>query len=442
MDVWSSAIARIADEIGELAQLDVAHLRSDDLLAAHTEVARLGRLAGALQARFSGEIAKRSTPDQPGGGLARQQGFGSAGALVARTTGGSQAQARRSIEAGQAAVSPAPEAEPPYPAIAAAVFAGDLSVDMAGVIATGLDSIKDSVSDAELSSLERRLVKRALNLSLNEVRRMVARAVAHADYERHTEREERQYAERHLSWSEDATGMITFSGRLDPVTAAPIRTAIEQIVTHEFRARRDQDPQELDQRTVGQMRADALFTICRHVLGCADTDKQGIRTTLVVRVAREDIESGRGFGQIDGVAQPVSVSQIRRVAGDAGVLPAVLAGPSEVLDLGRQVRLFSRAQRLALLERDGGCAKCHAPPEHCEAHHIKWWDSGGRTDLANGVMLCTRCHHDVHRQGWDIVATANQVEFVPPASIDPLRRPRLGGVAALDPNFPDMAAAA
>jgi len=94
--------------------------------------------------------------------------------------------------------------------------------------------------------------------------------------------------------------------------------------------------------------------------------------------------------------------------------------------------MFTRAQRLALVERDGGCAKCHAPPEHCEAHHIRWWEHGGRTDLANGVMLCTRCHHDVHRQGWEILVRGGSVDFIPPPQIDPMRRARPGGLAAID----------
>jgi hypothetical protein len=93
--------------------------------------------------------------------------------------------------------------------------------------------------------------------------------------------------------------------------------------------------------------------------------------------------------------------------------------------------MFTPAQRLALLERDGGCAKCHAPPEHCEAHHIRWWEQRGRTDLANGVMLCTRCHHDIHRQGWEILVTYGRVEFIPPPTIDPARSPRPGGLGAV-----------
>jgi len=96
--------------VGDLARRDVSGLSQGDLMEAHDAVARLGRLAGTLQARFAGEIARRSTPDQFGGGLARQQGFGNAGLMVSRVTGGSQASAMRSIEAGLALM---PEAAAP-----------------------------------------------------------------------------------------------------------------------------------------------------------------------------------------------------------------------------------------------------------------------------------------------------------------------------------------
>lgn len=360
--------------------------------------------------------------------------------MVARVTGGSKADAQRAIHAGLAlhsdhavdAGAGAASRAPRYPAVAAAALAGDLSVGSAAMITTGLESATDRLPSAALHELERRLVEKAIGLAAHDVRRLVANAVARADRRGHQDRERQQYAERYLAWSEDHTGMVTLSARLDPVTAAPIRSAIEQVVTAQFRARRDQDPSAPDQRTVGQMRADALFDLCRHALGCAETASSGVRTTIVVRMSKADLESGEGLGRIDGVAVPVSVGELRRLAGDAGVVPQVLGGASETLDLGRSVRLFSRAQRLALLERDGGCAKCHAPPEHCEAHHIRWWDHGGGSDLSNGVMLCTRCHHDIHRQGWEIAVSGDAVTFVPPPYIDPGRRPRPGGAGAVD----------
>ena len=153
--------------------MDVSDLSHGDLLQAHDAVARLGRLTGTLQSRFAAEISRRSSPELPGGGLARQQGFGTAGQLVARVTGGTAAGAMRSIEAGRALMSggspvadpdgpdtldgsdttddtgttpttaPAPARAPRYPAVAQAALAGDLSVDAAGLITAGLETLTD-----------------------------------------------------------------------------------------------------------------------------------------------------------------------------------------------------------------------------------------------------------------------------------------------------------
>lgn len=157
-----------------------------------------------------------------------------------------------------------------------------------------------------------------------------------------------------------------------------------QKATASHRRRRDQDPGEVDARTVGQMRADALMELCRHALGCKDTERSGVRTTVVVRMSLEYLTRGQGVGRVDGIETPVAVSELRRLAGDAGLVPEVLGRDGQVLDLGRTVRLFTAAQRLALIERDGG-VRCHAPPEHCEAHHLRGWESGGGTNLAKGA---------------------------------------------------------
>lgn len=450
----AAQIEQASNLVGAVARTDVSDLSHEDFLAAYDAVAQLGRLADALRARFAGETARRSTPEHTGGGLARRQGFGSAGAMVASVTGGTTAGAWRAIEAGQAFVpqlptptaadrldgSPAPSLSPPrprFPVIAQAVQTGQLSVDAAAIITSGLASITDRVPSDQLHELERRLVDKAVRLNVKEVRRLVADAVARADLAGHQERERRHHEQRYLSWSEDHTGMVTLNARLDAVTAAPIRTVLEQMVTHQFRQRRGQDPLDKDQRTPGQLRLDALHDLARHALGCNNTNPSGVRTTIIVRMTLEDMTTGDGLGSIDGATQPVSVREVRRLAGDAGIIPTVLGGDSEVLDHGREVRMFTRAQRLALIERDGGCAKCHAPSEHCEAHHITWWEHGGKTDLSNGVMLCTRCHHDIHRQGWGITIRNGHVYFTPPPDIDPQQQPQLGGVAAITLMEPD-----
>src|SRR5660398_28682 len=101
----ATQIARVSALVGELARCDVSSLSQEDFLTAHHAVARLGRLTDTLEARFAGDLARRSAPDQPGGGLARRQGFGNAGTMLARLTGGSRAGALRSIEAGKAFMS-------------------------------------------------------------------------------------------------------------------------------------------------------------------------------------------------------------------------------------------------------------------------------------------------------------------------------------------------
>ena len=158
--------------------------------------------------------------------------------------------------------------------------------------------------------------------------------------------------------------------------------------------------------------------------------RSGIRTTLVVRVTQQDLERGTGWGTIDGIETLVSLESLGMCCGDAGTVFQFVDRHGNVLHQRPEERDFSVAQRNAMLARDGGCAKCHAPPAHCEAHHIVWWMHGGRSTVDNGVMLCTRCHHDVHRYGWTIEVIRGKVYFTPPGGDESTRF--LGGMAALD----------
>ncbi len=240
----AARIAHVSSLVGELARLEVSGLSQDDFLETYDAVARLGRLADALRARFGGDLARRSAPDLPGGGLARRQGFGNAGTMAASVTGGSRAGALRAIDAGRALIpdvatmlpepaillgagqacevgqSPTPR-QHRYPAVASTVLAGDLSVDAAGLVTAGLETLTDRGSSDQFHLFEQRLVDKAVNLAVHEVRRLVASAVARADLHGHQEQERRQYEQRYSTWSEDHTGMVTLTGRLDPVTAAP-----------------------------------------------------------------------------------------------------------------------------------------------------------------------------------------------------------------------------
>ena len=80
----------------------------------------------------------------------------------------------------------------------------------------------------------------------------------------------------------------------------------------------------------------------------------------------------------------------------------MLGGKSEGLDLGRAQRLYTAAQRRAMLLRDKTCRAegCDIPGTWCEAHHWLAWSEGGKTDLDDGVLLCNLHHHRVHDPTW------------------------------------------
>src|SRR5207245_1900142 len=106
----------------------------------------------------------------------------------------------------------------------------------------------------------------------------------------------------------------------------------------------------------------------------------------------------------DGPTVPSDAA--RRLACDAPVC-AVLHKGLETLNLGRTCRLPTRAQRRALMARDGGCRfpGC-GERRYVEAHHVVHWIDGGLTDLTNLVLLCWRHHHAVHEGGYTTALAA------------------------------------
>ncbi len=102
---------------------------------------------------------------------------------------------------------------------------------------------------------------------------------------------------------------------------------------------------------------------------------------------------------------PVALSQLARMLCDSEIGRMVMSAEGLPLDVGRTQRLYSGAQRRAVIVRDRQCSwnGCEVPAAHCEVHHIRWWDRhGGGTSVENGLLVCSHHHHVIHELSLDV----------------------------------------
>jgi hypothetical protein len=128
----------------------------------------------------------------------------------------------------------------------------------------------------------------------------------------------------------------------------------------------------------------------------------GRATTIIVTIDLDSLQQDLATGELVG-GPALSATEIRRLACTAGLVPMVLGGKGEILDLGREQRLYQPAQVKAMALRDRTCraAGCDMPASMCEAHHRSPWATGGRTDLADGLLLCSHHHHRIHDRRYE-----------------------------------------
>ena len=122
----------------------------------------------------------------------------------------------------------------------------------------------------------------------------------------------------------------------------------------------------------------------------------GLNATVVVLIPYETLLGGLKAARLD-TGEHISAGLARRIACEAGIIPAVLGGKSQVLDLGRSRRFHSRRTTLKATIEQGGCIDegCDAAPAFTQMHHPTAWSEGGRTD-GDGWMLCPSAHRRVH----------------------------------------------
>jgi hypothetical protein len=123
----------------------------------------------------------------------------------------------------------------------------------------------------------------------------------------------------------------------------------------------------------------------------------GLSATAVVLIPLDTLIGGLQAARLD-TGEVISPSLARKLACEAGIIPAVLDGASQVLDVGRKKRYATEAQRIVKTIEAGGCEieGCDEPPGRTHLHHLTRWVDGGQTDRDTLIMICGWHHARAH----------------------------------------------
>jgi hypothetical protein len=389
----SRAIARLHEVIDEVAQTPMWSMDPDEaaatLAAATRASARLAELEFRVAAHADDAAVGEAT------------GATSTAVWWANATNQTRREAFRQLHLATAL---AAGHEP----VRVALAAGDLVVEQAQVIVRAVEELPADLDQALVEQAERFLIDKAGQHDAKALRvlgrrlfEVIAPEEADAREAKLLEREERAAAESvRFTMTEDGHGKVHGRFTLDALTGAMLRKALLALAAPKHQAA-TQGP--LGERRPGPERMGRAFA---EYIQRYPTDQLphsgGLTATVVVTMGLDTLTGGLKAAQLD-TGERISPGLARRLACEAGIIPAVLSGPSEVLDVGRKTRFHTTPMRIALTIRDGGCTAdgCDWPPGLCHAHHDNLpWAQGGGTSAKDGRLLCPKHHTRAHDPGF------------------------------------------
>ena len=203
------------------------------------------------------------------------------------------------------------------------------------------------------------------------------------------------------SWASDSQWRL--NANLHPERGAVVKHVIDRIAKNE-----------------GITTAEALVRMAEIALAAMnDVDKPARplrgdeRAAVVVHfgASAADPRSAERDGVVaridDGPGLPRSV--VERLLCSGGIRTVVHDELGNVCNIGRRRRTVTERQFRALVLRDRHCTHPGCTSKAgLQAHHVKHWIDGGRTELANLVLLCERDHHALHDGEFEIEPLGRQ----------------------------------
>jgi hypothetical protein len=316
---------------------------------------------------------------------------------------------------------------------AAALGTGDLNLAQARVIVEALETLPKGLGDDLRVKAEAYLVEQAHKFGPRELRHLGRSVLEHLapeiadehDYQRLLAEEAAASAATKLTMRRRGDGSTDINARV-PDHAAGRLCAYLNAYTAPRRRHLDQrtidtpfgpltpptdpptDDDEADQLPIARRRGQAFVALLENIPTDSLPRHGGTATTVTITLDYHTLITAVGTATTS-TGQTITAGQARRLACQAGIVPVVLDGHSEILDVGRTRRLVTDAIRKALNLRDQGCTTigCSMPAEFCEAHHIVPWSRGGKTSLAHCKLLCPFHHHRAHDPTWQTHHHAN-----------------------------------
>jgi len=430
MSEIQDALRKASILLASAARADFAALDDKEVCSVLSLAEEVGRFADTARVQIASEVADRSRFELGDAGLSMRLGHRMPVHLIEERTRASQAEIFRRMRLGDVIrprVSFLGELLPgERPHVGAAMLEGSLGIDSARAIVSalkqacgGTEATPERMDAAEQSLVEAARVDGADLVAAEG--RLWRDAL---DPDGIEPRFEDTVLRRGVTIGRERNGLTDIHLKADSVSTALIKTALAdstvpgaapRFLSEEDAARArmlvegdDGESGEVhrDPRTREQKQFDILLGIITAGVRATHGGPASLRTTgsVTATVTLKQLADGVGAGWLDGTLESIPIAMIRELACDAGLRIAVLGNAGEPLYLGRRERLYTTAQRRLLGIRDGGCVVrgCHAPPSWCHAHHVKPWQSGGRTDIDNGVLLCPAHHHALHSGGFEI----------------------------------------
>ena len=324
------------------------------------------------------------------------------------------------------------------PALADLVCAGSLGPDHLDVLVRRLSSLDDDhLGRVDLDQLDPTLpadtFDRAVRRVVEEGARPDETGGAAAGEAARADSEVRH-------WFDARTGMGHVMARLDPERYEAVADAIDQHTSSLAAARDDAVSKG------GHLAAEALVDLV-----CWSGARRAHLPQVTVVVDAATLASGRHDSTIAETRNGHGLSDhaVARLCCDAVLQRVVIDERGVPINVGRRHRTATAGQWSALRAAYSCCAwaGCDRPLSHCQAHHIRHWEQGGSTDLANLVPLCSHHHHLVHDGRWHIDLSDDRALWItrpdgelhavtdPPSRYPPPRRTTVDVPAALPPSL-------